>query len=224
MDISKAARKDNDWFFKATQKALSNFDDVAVRAEKALAKARKHAPDEAAARERAISSIISKYSLLAGAVGAATSAPSIVPAIGGAVSAVAGTATDMVFVQKFIIEMVAEIATLHEVDVRTEANQRMCYALAAAATLNNVGAQKLTKRGSKVAVRLTEHFLKGATLQTIKALFRKLGLRFTRRAMQRFLPFGIGLVLCAGANAVFMKLAGEAVRQHFAEEAQATVA
>jgi hypothetical protein len=100
----------------------------------------------------------------------------------------------------------------------------MCYALAAAATLNNVGAQKLTKRGSKVAVRLTEHFLKGATLQTIKALFRKLGLRFTRRAMQRFLPFGIGLVLCAGANAVFMKLAGEAVRQHFAEEAQATVA
>jgi hypothetical protein len=47
---------------------------------------------------------------------------------------------------------------------------------------------------------MLQQYLKGAALQTVKAFFAKLGVLFTRKALEKAVPFGVGVVLGASGD------------------------
>lgn len=42
--------------------------------------------------------------------------------------------------------------------------------------------------------------LKGATLQAVKEIFKQVGITFTKKSLERAIPFGIGVVIGVAAN------------------------
>ena len=47
---------------------------------------------------------------------------------------------------------------------------------------------------------MTQQYLKGATLQAVKEIFKKVGITFTRKAAEKAIPFGVGVVIGFSAN------------------------
>ena len=45
-----------------------------------------------------------------------------------------------------------------------------------------------------------QQYLKGATLQIVKEIFKKVGITFTRKALEKVIPFGIGVIIGFTAN------------------------
>ena len=76
----------------------------------------------------------------------------------------------------------------------------MAFLLSLGGALEKAGAEAGVRIASKAGVNMLRQYLKGAALQVIKQLFRKLGLVFTRKALEKAIPFGVGVVVGAGAN------------------------
>ncbi len=55
---------------------------------------------------------------------------------------------------------------------------------------------------------MLRQYLKGATLQAMKELFKKLGIVFTCKALEKALPFGIEVNIGSGANYALTKYVG----------------
>ncbi len=47
---------------------------------------------------------------------------------------------------------------------------------------------------------MTQQYLKGATLQAAKEIFKKFGITFTRKAAEKAIPFGVGVIIGFTAN------------------------
>ena len=47
---------------------------------------------------------------------------------------------------------------------------------------------------------MVRQYLKGATLTVVKELFKKIGVTFTRKALEKAAPFGIGVIISFSAN------------------------
>jgi hypothetical protein len=45
------------------------------------------------------------------------------------------------------------------------------------------------KVASTAGVKMLKMYLKGATLETLKAMFKKIGINFTRKSLEKSLPF-----------------------------------
>lgn len=58
----------------------------------------------------------------------------------------------------------------------------------------------MTENASKAFVKMTQQYLKGATLQAVKEIFKKVGITFTRKAVEKAIPFGVGIVIGFSAN------------------------
>lgn len=62
---------------------------------------------------------------------------------------------------------------------------------------------------------LLKQYLKGGALQTLKELFKKLGLVFTRQALEKSAPFGIGVVLGAVGDYALTRYVGIQAKKWF---------
>jgi hypothetical protein len=62
--------------------------------------------------------------------------------------------------------------------------------------------------------RLRE-YLKGPTLVVVKELFKKVGITFTRKALEKAIPFGVGVVIGSGANYGLVRYVGAQARDWF---------
>jgi hypothetical protein len=69
--------------------------------------------------------------------------------------------------------------------------------------------------GSKAFVKLVQQHLKGATLQAVKEIFKKLGITFTRKALEKAIPFGVGVVIGFSANKGITWYVGTKARDFF---------
>ena len=54
--------------------------------------------------------------------------------------------------------------------------------------------------GAKAFIKMTQQYLKGATLQAVKEIFKRVGITFTRKAAEKAIPFGIGVIIGFSAN------------------------
>jgi uncharacterized protein (DUF697 family) len=144
--------------------------------------------------------IISNYSYYTAFVGGATALTGVVPGLGTAISTFGGATADAALSMKYQIEMTMALATVYGHDITNTEAQRICLIVAGLGTINEAaknGGKEITK---KAFVKMTQQYLKGATLAAVKEIFKTVGITFTRKALEKSIPFGIGVVIGFSAN------------------------
>lgn len=93
-------------------------------------------------------------------------------------------------------------------DITSEDARHLAFLVAAGGTLEKAGVSTGVRTGSQAGVRLLRQYLKGATLHAVKELFKKIGITFTRKALEKALPFGIGVAVGSSVNSALTKYVG----------------
>ena len=65
-------------------------------------------------------------------------------------------------------------------------------------------------------VKMVNQYLKGPILQLLKEIFKKIGITFTRTALVKCIPFGVGVVIGFSVNKGFTWYVGNKARDFFA--------
>lgn len=161
--------------------------------------------------------LITRYSRIAATSGAITALPGVVPGFGTPV-AVGGAFGDALFCMKLQVDLVMCLANAFGHDLGNEETKHLAFIISTGGALEHAGERAATQFASKAAVRVVRQYLKGAALQAIKAMFKKLGIHFTRTALERGVPFGVGVVLGAGGNYALTRYVGNTARAWFINE------
>ena len=159
--------------------------------------------------------IVSRYSKLAATSGGVTALAGIIPGIGTLVSALGGGLADTVVCMKLQVDMCFCLAEAFGWDLDTEDARHLSFLIAAGGTLEQAGVEVGARVASKAGVSMLRQYLKGAALQAIKEFFKRLGLVFTRKAVERALPFGVGVALGASANLALTRYVGGQAKKWF---------
>ncbi|WP_200885074.1 hypothetical protein [Croceibacterium mercuriale] len=159
-----------------------------------------------------IDKIISRYAKLAAGSGATTSLAGVIPGVGTAVAALGGGFADIVTCMKLQVDMTMCLCMAINNEVTDEDARHMTFYIAVAGSLEQVASGAGSQAAAKAAAKVVGNALKGATLQTIKQLFKQLGITFTKKAAMRVIPFGIGVVISAGANYALTNFVGSVAR------------
>ncbi|HDZ9270928.1 EcsC family protein [Vibrio cholerae] len=163
--------------------------------------------------------IISNYSYYAAFTGGATALTGVIPGIGTAVAIGGGASADAIACMKFQIEMTMALATVYGHDILVEEEKRLCYLIAGLGAISEAAKEGGKTLGSKAFVKLVQEHLKGATLQAVKEIFKRLGITFTRKALEKAIPFGIGVVVGFSANKGITWYVGSKAKDFFASDA-----
>ena len=159
--------------------------------------------------------IITRYSKMAAASGAATSLAGVVPGVGTAVAAVGGGMADLSVCMKLQIDMTMCLAMAINAELTNEDAKHMSIIIALSGSLEQLVTDSGTRIASKAGVRMVNKYLSGAVLQTIKELFKLVGISFTKKAAAKVIPFGIGVVIGASANYKLTQYVGNTARTMF---------
>jgi hypothetical protein len=162
--------------------------------------------------------IISNYSYYSAFSGGTTALTGIIPGIGTAVAITGGASADAVASMKFQIEMTMAIATVYNHNILIEEEKRICYIVAGLGAISEAAKEGGKSVGSKAFIELAKTHLKGSTLIAIKEIFKKIGITFTRKALEKSIPFGVGVVIGFSANKVLTKYVGAKARDFFSTE------
>jgi hypothetical protein len=178
---------------------------------------RRHHPgaSEAEHQTRVARQIVVRYSRLAGASGGLTALTGVVPGVGTIVAALGGGMADAVVCMKLQVDMCTCLAKAFQWDLHSEDTKALIFLLAAGTAVENFGKVGAVKIGSKAGVELLKGNLKGATLLLLKQLLKKFGIIFTRKALERAIPFGVGVVLGSGAGYALTKYVGREATKWF---------
>lgn len=152
--------------------------------------------------------VVKRYCRLAATSGGATALAGVIPGLGTAVTMLGGGLADAAVCMKLQVDMCMCLAATFGWDLDREDARHLCFLIAAGGALEKAGVEAATRVASKAGVNMLRQYLKGAALQAIKELFKKLGIIFTRKALEKALPFGIGVVIGSGANYALTKYVG----------------
>lgn len=144
--------------------------------------------------------IISNYSYFTAFTGAATSLTSVIPGIGQVISMCGGSCTDAALCMKYQIEMTMAIAVVYGHDISIEEEKRLCLIIAGLGVTSESFKKGGKQLGSAAFIKIVRQYLKGGTLTAVKEIFKKIGINFTRKAFEKSLPLGIGVIISATAN------------------------
>lgn len=165
--------------------------------------------------------IVSHYSNMAALAGGATALVSIVPGIGTLLALTGGAISDAALCLKFQVEMIWELATIYGRDINDQEEADLCLLLAGVGTLSEVSKQG----GLRVALAgMSRPYLRTMIVNATKVVFRKLGLTFARRALQKAVPFGVGVGISVVANKSLTAFIGREARMYLAEHAKSGTA
>lgn len=166
-------------------------------------------------KDKVADHIISNYSYYTSFAGGASALPGIVPGIGTAVAMVGGATADAALTMKWEIEMVMSLATVYGVDITIDEEQRLCYLIAAFGVINEAAKKGVSEVGAQALKRMVQQYLKGPTLVAVKEVFKKVGVVFTRKALEKAIPFGIGAVVGASSNKLLTVYVGKKAKDFF---------
>lgn len=119
---------------------------------------------------------------------------------------------------KFQIEMTMALATIYGHNILIEEEKRICYIIAGLGAINETAKEGAKTVGSKAFIALAREHIKGATLQAIKEIFKKIGIIFTRKALEKAIPFGVGVIIGFSANKGLTWYVGSKARDFFEAE------
>lgn len=169
-------------------------------------------------RRAAAQKIISNYSYYAAFSGGTTALAGIIPGLGTAVAVAGGASADAVALMKFQIEMTMAIASVYGRDILLEEEKRLCFIIAGLGAINEAAHQGGKAGGSKAFISLVKEKLKGATVLAVKEIFKKVGVTLTRKALEKAIPFGVGVVIGFTANKGLTWYVGVKARDYFSAD------
>ncbi|MCQ4241910.1 EcsC family protein [Stutzerimonas stutzeri] len=221
MSTTEVAPDDKPKLLQAVELILAKPDDIKRESLQVVEKIRTANPtkQENEIRKLASKKIISNYSYFAAFAGGTTALTGVIPGIGTAVAITGGASTDAVACMKFQIEMTMALATVYGHDILIEEEKRLCYLIAGLGAMSQAGKEGGKAVGSKAFIKLAQQYLKGPTLQAVKEIFKKLGITFTRKALEKAIPFGVGVVVGFSANKGLTWYVGSKAQDFFSESA-----
>ena len=166
-------------------------------------------------RRKAANKIISNYSYYSAFTGGATSLAGIVPGIGTAIAALGGVSADVVLSMKFQIDMVMAIAAVYGQDIEAEEVQQTSYLVAGIGKLN-FAVDEGKRIGAKAFANIMNQYLKKGSQQAAKEITKKLGIEVSGKALQKAIPFGVGVIIGFTANKTLTWYIGRKARDYFA--------
>lgn len=144
--------------------------------------------------------IISNYSYYAAFVGGVTALTGIIPGLGTIISTFGGATADAALSMKYQIEMTMAISVVYGHNITNEEEKRVCLIVAGLGAINQAAKKGGQAVSSNAFIKMTQQYLKGATLQAVKQIFKKVGITFTRKAVEKAIPFGVGVIIGFSAN------------------------
>ena len=206
---------------QAIEMILAKPEDIKNESIQLVEKFKKANPEKSDIEiRRAVSrKIISNYSYYSAFTGGTTALTGIIPGIGTAFAIAGGASADAIASMKFQIEMTMAIATVHGHDILIEEQKRVCYIIAGLGAINETAKEAGKSLGSKAFITLARQHLKGATLQTVKELFKKVGITFARKSLEKSIPFGVGVVIGFSANKGLTWYVGSKAQDFFSADA-----
>ena len=157
--------------------------------------------------------IVNRYSSYASLSGGVAALPGIIPGVGTLVAMVGGGAADATVCMKIQIDMTMLLATNFDWDLTDHDAMHMTMLIALAGGLEKLGSQTGAPIASKAGVKMIQQYLKGASLVAVKQFFRRFGVTFTRKALEKSVPFGIGVVAGSSLNYAITQYVGyEAIK------------
>ena len=207
---------------KAIEIVLAKPENIRQEAQQLVAQIAKANPTKSPrqVQKLAATRIIRNYSYFAAFSGGLTGLSGAVPGIGTAVAMTAGASADVVAIMKFQIEMTMALATVYGHDILIEEEKRLCYLIAGLGAVGETAKTAGKTAGSKAFIRLVREHLKGETLTILKELFAKIGITFTRSALEKAIPFLVGSIIGATANKGLTWYVGTKARDFFEVESE----
>lgn len=124
-----------------------------------------------------------------------------------------GAVADAAVSMKLQIDMCICLTYAFEVSATMEEKRHLAFLIATTGTVEGAGTPVATRVASQAGVRLLRQYLRGAALETIKELSKRIGIIFTRKALEKALPFGIGVLISSTANYALTRYVGaQAIR------------
>lgn len=205
---------------QAIELVLAKPEDIRKESLQLIEKLEKSFPNKTQAeiRHAASQKVISNYSYFSAFAGGTTALAGIIPGIGTAVAMAGGASADAVASMKFQIEMTMALATVYGHDILIEEEKRICYIIAGLGAISEAAKEGGKAVGSKAFIKLAQEYLKGTTLQAVKEIFKKVGITFTRKALEKAIPFGVGVVISFSANKGLTWYVGSKARDFFAAQ------
>jgi len=205
------------WLLERVQAMAISPSDAKVLVQRLRTRSERERPNTSPHdhQERVGDHIISRYARLCSTVGGASALTGVIPGLGTAIAMVGGAATDAVLCMKLQVDMCMCLAEAFGYDLTEPDARHLAFLISAGGTLEKLGEQAGVKVASKAGVNLLRQYLRGAALQAIKELFKKLGLVFTRKALEKALPFGIGVVFGATGNYALTRYVGAQAKRWF---------
>lgn len=164
---------------------------------------------------RAADAIIKRHAKLAAIVGGTTALPGVVPGVGTAIAMLGGGVADVGVCMKMQVDMCMCLAAVFDYDVASEDVRHLAFLIAVFGALQHGGAEAGVKLGSRAGVRMLNQYLRGSALVTLKQMFARVGVRFTRVGLEKALPIGIGVALGVGFNYGFTRYIGRQAKEWF---------
>jgi len=213
---------DESFLFKAVRKVAISPEDAKRIVENYFHQAHEARPESSPEDVRAwvADKIIKRYAHLAGIVGGTTALAGVVPGLGTAISTTLGAGADATTCMKLQVDMCMCLVAAFGYDLSEADARHLAFLIAAGGALEKAGTGLGTKLATKAGVRLLREYLKGAALQAVKQMFKKVGIIFTRKALEKSLPFGIGVVIGTGANYGMTRFVGAQAKAWLVLDAQ----
>jgi len=203
---------------KAIETILANPADIKKEIENLLKKHQQQYSDSKSSDEinkLVTDKIISNYSYYTAFVGGATALAGVVPGLGTVIAAFGGATADAAISMKYQIEMTMALAVVYGHNIEVEEQKRLCLIVAGLGAINEAAKKGGKQIGTKAFVKMTQQYLKGASLQAVKQIFKKVGITFTRKAAEKTIPFGIGVIIGFSVNKGLTWYIGNKARDFF---------
>lgn len=204
----KISEKPN--FLKAIELVLADPKQIQSEVFSLIEQHKKRYPNKAYSdiQKLCAQKIVKNYSYYSGFVGGTTGLSAAMPGVGTVAAILGGGTVDVVTSMKFQIEMTMALATIYEHDILIEEEKRLCMLIAGVGAITELGKKATTDVANKAFVKMIEQYLKGAVLQSIKEIFKRIGIEFTKSALKKSLPFGVGAIIGFNANKLMTKYIG----------------
>lgn len=151
-------------------------------------------------QDRVADKIISNYSYLTAFIGSATALTGVIPGLGTVLTTFGGATADAALCMKYQIEMTMALATIYNHDIEIEEEKQICIIIAGLGAMTDAAKEAGKQVATKAFRKMLQQYLKGATLQAVKEIFKKLGVVFVRKAAEKAIPFGVGVLIGFTAN------------------------
>ena len=190
------------WLVRLINSLAISADDAYALARSYRQRSERRYPDDIpeAHRDRIARAIIKRYAKMAAISGGATALPETVPGIGTALAILGGGSVDVGVCLKLQVDMCRCLAACYNYDLTSEDAKHISMLLAFFGTIESLGGSAGAALGTKAGVSMLRMYLRGTVLRTLKGAFSSIGVKFTRKALEKSTPFGIDIIIGAGIN------------------------